>query len=291
MTKILITGAKGQLGTDFYNLSSKYPNWEFTFIDIAELDITNTNDTFEFLGKYHFDFLINCAAYTAVDKAESNRESAFAVNNLAVKNLIEGIRKVKTRFIHISTDYVFNGNGTQPYSEGFPTDPQTVYGLSKREGEKAVSEYERGMVIRTAWLYSVHGHNFVKSIIKKGAEVDELKVVDDQIGSPTYSKHLAEAILKIIDLDLSKQTSFIPGIYHFTNTGFCSWYDFALEIIKESNLDCLVKPIKSSEYPLPAKRPAYSVLSLEKIKSLYNLEIPDWKVGLSECLEELRLST
>lgn len=291
MTKILITGAKGQLGTDFYNLSSKYPNWEFTFIDIAELDITNTNDTFEFLGKYHFDFLINCAAYTAVDKAESNRESAFAVNNLAVKNLIEGIRKVKTRFIHISTDYVFNGNGTQPYSEGFPTDPQTVYGLSKREGEKAVSEYERGMVIRTAWLYSVHGHNFVKSIIKKGAEVDELKVVDDQIGSPTYSKHLAEAILKIIDLDLSKQTSFIPGIYHFTNTGFCSWYDFALEIIKESNLDCVVKPIKSSEYPLPAKRPAYSVLSLEKIKSLYNLEIPDWKVGLSECLEELRLST
>lgn len=291
MTKILITGAKGQLGTDFYNLSSKYPNWEFTFIDIAELDITNTNDTFEFLGKYHFDFLINCAAYTAVDNAESNRESAFAVNNLAVKNLIEGIRKVKTRFIHISTDYVFNGNGTQPYSEGFPTDPQTVYGLSKREGEKAVSEYERGMVIRTAWLYSVHGHNFVKSIIKKGAEVDELKVVDDQIGSPTYSKHLAEAILKIIDLDLSKQTSFIPGIYHFTNTGFCSWYDFALEIIKESNLDCVVKPIKSSEYPLPAKRPAYSVLSLEKIKSLYNLEIPDWKVGLSECLEELRLST
>ncbi len=291
MTKILITGAKGQLGTDLYNLSCKYSNWKFTFIDIAELDITNTNDTFEFLGKHHFDFLINCAAYTAVDDAESNKESAFAVNSLAVKNLVEGIRKVKTRLIHISTDYVFNGNGTQAYSEEFPTDPQTVYGLSKREGEKAVFEYERGMVIRTAWLYSVHGHNFVKSIVKKGAEVDELKVVDDQIGSPTYSKHLAEAILKIIDLDVSKQTSFIPGIYHFTNSGFCSWYDFALEIIKESNLACLVKPIKSSEYPLPAKRPAYSVLSLEKIKSLYNLEIPDWKVGLSECLEELRVSS
>lgn len=287
MVKILITGAKGQLGTDIFNLSKKYNEWQFKFIDIDDLDITSITDTLYFFSSQRFDFIVNCAAYTAVDKAESEEKSAFAVNTLAVKNLIEGIKNHNTRFIHISTDYVFDGTGSTPYTEDEPTNPQTVYGFSKRDGEKVVLNYNNGMVIRTAWLYSAHGPNFVKSIINKGRELKELKVVNDQIGSPTYSKHLAEAILKIIEVDINNKISFIPGIFHFTNSGSCSWYDFAVEIVNKSKLSCNVLPVKSIEYPQIAKRPSYSVLSLNKIESLYKLNIPDWKVSLAECLEEM----
>ncbi len=291
MIKILITGAKGQLGTDIFNLSERYAEWQFKFIDIDELDISSTPDTVNFFISQRFDFIVNCAAYTAVDKAESEKESAFAVNTSAVKNLIESIKHHNTRFIHISTDYVFDGSGSTPYSEDNPTNPQTVYGHSKRDGERVVLAFNKGMVIRTAWLYSSHGHNFVKSIINKGRELKELKVVNDQIGSPTYSKHLAEAVLKIIEADVNNKISFIPGIFNFTNSGSCSWYDFAVEIVNKTKISCNVFPVKSTEYPQVAKRPSYSVLSLEKIKSLYKLNIPNWKVGLSECLEEMNKSS
>lgn len=287
MIEVLITGAKGQLGIDLFNLSKKFRDWNFTFIDIADLDITKTKHTQKYFNTHQFDFLINCAAYTAVDKAENDKDSAYKVNATAVKNLIDGIKQKNTRLIHISTDYVFDGSNNLPYSEEFPTNPQTVYGHSKLKGEKFVLDYTNGMVIRTAWLFSSHGHNFVKSIIKKGGEQSELKVVNDQIGAPTYSKHLADAILKIVKADVSKNISFIPGVYHFTNSGFCSWYDFAIKIVKETNLSCSVRPVKTSEYQLPAKRPEYSVLSLQKIKSTYGLEIPEWTEGLKECLIEM----
>ena len=291
MIKILITGAKGQLGTDIFNLSKRYAEWQFQFIDIDELDISSTPDTVNFFSSQRFDFIVNCAAYTAVDKAESEEESAFAVNTSAVKNLIESIKHHNTRFIHISTDYVFDGSGSTPYSEDNPTNPQTVYGHSKLDGERVVLAFNKGMVIRTAWLYSSHGNNFLKSIINKGRQLKKLKVVNDQIGSPTYSKHLAEAVLKIIEADVNNKISFIPGVFNFTNSGSCSWYDFAVEIVNKTKISCNVFPVKSTEYPQVAKRPSYSVLSLEKIKSLYKLNIPNWKVGLSECLEEMNKSS
>ena len=271
----LITGCKGQLGTE---LSRLLPNAICADVDV--LDITDENTVQNFVRDNNIDVIINCAAYTAVDKAESDIELATKINVDGPRNLA----KTWAKIIHISTDYVFDGTGYMPYTTDEKTNPVSVYGKTKLAGEIAVLENNSvAVVIRTAWLYSPYGNNFVKTMRRLGGEKTEINVVADQIGTPTYAADLADAIVKIIP-QMNIENS---GIYHFTNEGVCSWYDFANEIIGLSNLNCLVNPIKSSQYPTPAARPFYSVLDKEKIKSVFGINIKHWKDGLKRCIYEL----
>ena len=271
----LITGSKGQLGTE---LSKLLPDAICADIDI--LDITDENAVKNFVRDNNIDVIINCAAYTAVDKAETDIELATKINVDGPRNLAKSGAKV----IHISTDYVFDGTGHRPYNPDEKTNPVSVYGKTKRAGEVAVLENaDVAVVIRTAWLYSPYGNNFVKTMRRLGAEKDSLNVVADQIGTPTYAADLADAIVKI----LPQITSENSGVYHFTNEGVCSWYDFANEIMELSNLKCVVNPIKSSQYPTPAARPFYSVLDKDKIKQVFGINITHWKDGLKRCISEL----
>ena len=271
----LITGSKGQLGTE---LSKLLPDAICADIDI--LDITDENAVKNFVRDNNIDVIINCAAYTAVDKAETDIELATKINVDGPRNLAKSGAKV----IHISTDYVFDGTGHRPYNPDEKTNPVSVYGETKRAGEVAVLENaDIAVVIRTAWLYSPYGNNFVKTMRRLGAEKDSLNVVADQIGTPTYAADLADAIVKI----LPQITSENSGVYHFTNEGVCSWYDFANEIMELSNLKCVVNPIKSSQYPTPAARPFYSVLDKDKIKQVFGINIKHWKDGLKRCISEL----
>jgi len=287
MIQILVTGAKGQLGSDLKLRSSEFPGMQFDFIDLEELDLTIASEVQLFFKKHSYDYCINCAAYTAVDKAENDEEMAFKVNSLAIKNLVHSIRSQGTRLIHISTDYVFNGLAHIPYTEEDEADPQTVYGRTKLAGEKTVREYFSGLILRTSWLYSIYGHNFVKTILEKGRVQKELRVVNDQIGTPTWAGHLADAILEIIDSVERKKVPYKTGLFHFSNEGSCNWYDFALAIKEGAGLDCEIIPVPTSEYSLPAKRPAYSILNKEKIRSTYPVKIPSWQSGLSECLKRI----
>ncbi|MEA1896378.1 MAG: dTDP-4-dehydrorhamnose reductase [Bacteroidota bacterium] len=287
MIKILTTGAKGQLGKEVQKYSQNMQNYEFSFIDVDELDLKDPTSTQNYFSSNKFDYLINCAGYTAVDKAEEEEDAAFLINADALSHIIDNIRAHGTRLIHISTDYVFDGKGKAPYPEDFPTHPESAYGRSKLAGEEICLNYKQGMVIRTSWLYSSHGHNFVKSILKKGREQDVLKVVDDQFGTPTYAGHLAQALISIIDTVEQEEKPFIPGIFHYTNEGSCTWFEFATKIKSIIDLPCSIIPVKSTEYILPAKRPAYSILSKEKIITHYNLNIPQWEEGLKICLDEL----
>jgi dTDP-4-dehydrorhamnose reductase len=282
---ILITGANGQLGSEINNLSRKYLGYDFIFTDIDTLDITNREQTFEFIKKNEPDWIINCAAYNLVDKAESEPEKAMLINAEAVRNIAESISGSECKFIHVSTDYVFDGNSNVPYNENTPANPVTAYGKSKYAGELAALRHNRSMVIRTSWLYSPFGSNFVKTIMAKAKERDMLKVVFDQIGSPTYAGDLASAITEIVALVIRNKIAFIPGIYHYSNEGVCSWYDFAEEIIKEAGISCKVLPILSTEYPSPARRPFYSVLDKSKIKETYNIYIPHWRSSLISCIK------
>ena len=271
----LITGCKGQLGTE---LSKLLPDAICADVDV--LDITDENAVQNFVRNNNIDVIINCAAYTAVDKAESDIELATKINVQGPRNLA----KTGAKIIHISTDYVFDGTGHIPYTPDEETNPVSVYGKTKRAGEIAVLENNSvAVVIRTAWLYSPYGNNFVKTMRRLGAEKTEINVVADQIGTPTYAADLAEAIVKIIPHMNAKNS----GIYHFTNEGVCSWYDFANEIMDLSNLNCVVNPIKSSQYPTPAARPFYSVLDKDKIKSVFGINIKHWKIGLKKCIYEL----
>ena len=271
----LITGCKGQLGTE---LSKLLPDAICADVDV--LDITDENAVQNFVRNNNIDVIINCAAYTAVDKAESDIELATKINVQGPRNLA----KTGAKIIHISTDYVFDGTGHIPYTPDEETNPVSVYGKTKRAGEIAVLENNSvAVVIRTAWLYSPYGNNFVKTMRRLGAEKTEINVVADQIGTPTYAADLAEAIVKIIPQMNAKNS----GIYHFTNEGVCSWYDFANEIMDLSNLNCVVNPIKSSQYPTPAARPFYSVLDKDKIKSVFGINIKHWKIGLKKCIYEL----
>lgn len=287
MTKILVTGAKGQLGKEVHKYSQSMQSYEFSFIDIDELDLKDPTSIQDYFSLNKFDYLINCAGFTAVDKAEEEEDKAFVINADALSHIIDNIRAHGTRLIHISTDYVFDGKGQAPYLEDFPTHPESAYGRSKLAGEKICLNYKQGMVIRTSWLYSSHGHNFVKSIIKKGREQDILKVVDDQFGTPTFAGHLAQALISIIDSVEQEKWPFIPGVFHYTNEGSCTWFEFATKIKSLVSLPCSIVPVKSTEYILPAKRPAYSILSKEKIITHYNLNIPHWEEGLKKCLDEL----
>ncbi len=272
--KILVTGANGQLGREIKKL---LPNAVFT--DVDTLDITNLDAVKNFVTNNHIEMIVNCAAYTAVDKAEDDSDIAKKINEDGPRNLALSGAKI----IHISTDYVFDGKNYQPYLPEDTANPVSVYGRTKRAGELAVLNNAKiAVVIRTAWLYSSHGNNFVKTMRRLGAEKESLNVVADQIGSPTFAGDLAQAIVDI----LPQMNETNKGIYHYTNEGVCSWYDFATEIMNLSDLACKVNPIPSTAYPTKATRPFYSVLSKEKIKNVFNIEIPHWKESLVKCLKQ-----
>jgi dTDP-4-dehydrorhamnose reductase len=287
MAIILITGAKGQLGNELKVVSQKYYGYDFIYTDIDTLDISDPLKTADFIHKTKPDWIINCSAYNQVDKAESDYENALMVNGIAVRNISDSLKDSTCRFIHISTDYVFDGNSSTPYSDSSPANPLSAYGRSKLEGEKAALTHYGSMVIRTSWLYSSFGNNFVKTIIRLANEKDSLKVVSDQTGTPTYAADLAEAIMQIISGVIRNQLAFNGGIYNYSNEGVCSWYDFALAIIEEAGLNCQVIPILSVDYPTAAKRPSYSVMNKAKIKENYNISIPHWRTSLKRCIKEL----
>ncbi len=283
---VLITGSNGQLGSEVRKLSSEHPHWSFIFTDIEELDLTKSEDIHDFFEKNKIDVCINCAAYTAVDKAEDENDLAMLVNYLAVENIARVCQQFNALLIHISTDYVFSGKHYKPYTEEDLVSPDSYYGLSKLKGEEAAMLNCRNTVIvRTSWLYSAFGNNFVKTMIRLGKERDFLNVVADQIGTPTYAADLAKAILIIArEYNGSK-----PGeIYHYSNEGAISWYDFAKAIMKIESIDCDVFPIESKDFPAKANRPFYSVLNKSKIKDHYKLKIPYWEESLELMLHELK---
>ena len=286
--KILVTGGNGQLGKELQQLSSLYPQFEFYFLTREDMPIDQFDLVRNYFNTLQPAYCINCAAYTAVDKAESEKELAFLVNGEAVGVLAAVCKEHDTKFIHISTDYVFNGEGTYPYTENFPTDPVNIYGASKLEGEKdAIGFNPDSIIIRTSWVYSSFGKNFVKTMIRLMNEKDEIKVVNDQVGSPTYAADIAEVILKIIGNEQLTIGNWKPGIYNFSNEGIITWYEFAVALKEIINCPCDVKPITTSEYPTPAKRPAYSVLDKTKIQETFGVQLKDWKKSLSFCIDRL----
>ncbi|MCK9400836.1 MAG: dTDP-4-dehydrorhamnose reductase [Bacteroidales bacterium] len=282
MLNILITGSNGQLGSEFREASALYPYYNFIFTDIAELDITDAGQVEQFLSQQNIDVVINCAGYTAVDRAEEEPDLAILINRDAVVNLVQACKKYDIYLVHISTDYVFDGKNQRPYREDDKPHPTSSYGKSKLAGEEAVMAcLEKGMIIRTAWLYSSFGSNFVKTILKKGSEKGKLDVVNDQVGCPTYARDLAVIILKILPKALSIHQF---EIYHYSDEGECSWYDLAKAAVKLANIPCQVNPVTSEEYPQQAPRPFYSVLDKTKIKEQFGITIPDWRESLRECI-------
>lgn len=283
MSYIIVSGRDGQLGSELKDLASTQ-NFEFVFTDVNDLDITDENALKEAFEKYKPAYFINCAAYTAVDKAEANQEIAYKINAEAVGYIAKLCRKHNTKLIQISTDYVFDGKSAQPYKEDDATDPVNYYGYSKWLGEElALNNNPETIVIRTSWVYSSYGANFVKTMLRLMNERKEINVVNDQFGSPTYAKDLAEAILSTVN----SQQSTINGIFHFSNEGDISWYDFAVAIRDIKQLDCVVHPISTSAYPTPAKRPAYSVFDKTKIVNTFKIQLKNWKESLQTCLEKL----
>ncbi|MFI3330559.1 MAG: dTDP-4-dehydrorhamnose reductase [Rikenellaceae bacterium] len=283
MSNILITGANGQLGTQMQIESTGDEN-NYIFTDLKELDITDFVATTKCLSDNNIDTIVNCAAYTNVDKAEQDIELCDKINHLAVSNLAKAAKEHNATLIHISTDYVFDGNNHTPYTEDEPTAPIGIYGKTKLMGEQSVINSEcKHIIIRTSWLYSESGANFVKTMLKLTSERETLNVIFDQIGTPTYAGDLAKAIVAIINSDSSDKN----GVYHFSNEGVCSWYDFAVEISSLAGNVCGVKPIHSDEYPSLVTRPHYSVLDKTKIKANFGLEIPHWRVSLRKCIKNL----
>ncbi|MCA1760155.1 MAG: dTDP-4-dehydrorhamnose reductase [Bacteroidales bacterium] len=287
--KILITGAYGQLGNEIKVLSVAFPDWQFLFTDVDTLDITNENALEIWFQNNKPNYIVNCAAYTAVDKAETDSETAIKVNSLAPKLLAKQAKKSGARLIHISTDYVFDGESFTPYSEEADVNPKSVYGESKLLGEKnCIEENPESVVIRTSWLYSFFGNNFVKTMLRLGVERGQLKVVFDQVGTPTYAADLANSILSIIQISEKQPDRFVPGIYHYSNEGVASWYDFAKAIFEISEVSCTVNPVLSDQFPTSAKRPNYSILDKSKIKNTFGITIPYWRDSLKICVERLK---
>ena len=286
---IMVTGAQGQLGSELRQLSDLYADFTFTFISRNELDLSDSEAIQTWFVDKTFDVIINCAAYTAVDKAQTEPDLAKAINSTAVKTLARIAKAHNSALIHISTDYVFNGKNYQPYNETDLTDPQDIYGQTKLEGEQAMLAVnpEKSVIIRTSWVYSQFGNNFVKTMLRLGKERDELGVIYDQVGSPTSARDLALAILAII-LHPKLESLTATEIYHFSNEGVCSWYDFAKAIFELSAISCQVKPIETKDYPTPATRPHYSLLNKAKIKNTFDLTIPYWKDSLIDCLSLLK---
>lgn len=282
---ILVTGAYGQLGNEINRQKENYPDWDFLFTDVDSLDLTSEDAVRECFSEKQFDFVINCAAYTAVDKAESDFVNAEKVNALAPKFLARYSRKTGTKLIHVSTDYVFAGDACEPYSEDHDVDPQGVYGKTKLDGERfCMEENPDTVIIRTAWLYSAFGNNFVKTMLRLGKERGELGVVFDQVGSPTNAADLALSILTIL-----KGETFIPGIYHYSNEGVASWFDFAKAVFDISGVKCKVNAVRSDQFPTPARRPNYSVMDKSKIRETYGVKIPYWRDSLKKCINSLEV--
>ena len=281
MTTILITGSNGQLGNEMQQAAVRFPDFDYIYTDVAELDICDKSALNAFVKANNVNIIVNCAAYTAVDKAEDDVELCYKINRDAVRNIAEVATENKVKVVHVSTDYVFDGTNYLPYTEDMPVCPATVYGKSKLEGEHALLENcKESVILRTAWLYSSFGNNFVKTMIKLGTERDSLGVIFDQVGTPTYAADLADAILQL----LSNET-FVPGIYHFSDEGVCSWYDFTKTIHRMANITCDVKPIETKDYPARTPRPHFSVLNKGKIKSTYGISIPHWEVSLEKCIQ------
>lgn len=287
MAVILITGANGQLGNELKVASRNFYGYDFIFTDIDTLDITNPIHVTDFIKKASPDWIINCAAYNLVDKAESEMEMAMSINALAVKNIADAINGSECRFVHVSTDYVYDGKANVPYNENVQPNPLSSYGKSKLEGEKFALQHPATMVIRTSWLYSSFGNNFVKTILRHASEKPMLRVVFDQTGSPTYAADLAEAIMFIISGVIRNHFALKAGIYNYSDEGVCTWYDFATEIVKEADLECSVNPVLTIDYMQVAERPAYSVMDKNKIRENYGLIIPHWRTSLKICLKLL----
>ena len=286
---ILVTGSNGQLGSEIKDVVTNYKDFNFFFRDLPELNICNADALNTFILNKNINAVINCAAYTAVDKAEEDVVIAEQVNAKGVLNLVNALEKVDGKLIHISTDYVFDGNNLLPYKELDPVSPIGVYGKTKRAGELAVINSDiDSIVIRTSWLYSAYGNNFLKTMLKLGHDRDELGVIFDQVGTPTNASDLAKTCLDILSDKSSENISANGKIYHYSNEGVASWYDFATAIMELGSLDCKVRPIETKDYPTPAKRPHYSVLNKTKIKTDFNIEIPYWRDSLEKCIEKLK---
>ena len=279
---ILVTGSNGQVGSEIRKLSKDY-NYNFFFTTSTSLDITEDNKVKEYIESNKINTIINSAAYTAVDNAEEDSANANNINHLAIQNIAQISKDNNIKLIHISTDYVFDGKNFKPYCEDDKTNPNSVYGQTKLDGEKAILEYnlKNSIIIRTSWVYSSFGNNFVKTMLKLGKEKDSLGVIFDQVGTPTYAKDLAKTILDIIPNIKNEKIE----IYNYSNEGVLSWYDFAKEIMKMAKIGCSINPIETFQYPTPAKRPHYSLLNKSKIKKEFNITIPYWKDSLDECLK------
>lgn len=285
MINILVTGSKGQLGNEIKKLKDQYPDFNFFFTDIEELDLTNNEAIALWFQNNKPQVVLNCAAYTAVDKAEDDRELSMLVNKTAVSYLAKSCTRHKALLVHISTDYVFDGTNHKPYTENDKTKPISFYGLTKLEGEVAVEQFcERFIIIRTSWLYSVHGNNFVKTMIRLGKERDSLGVVFDQVGTPTFAGDLAQAMLEATAQMHDQQ---VKEIFHYSNEGVISWYDFAKAIMEDAGINCQVNAIESKDFPTKTNRPFYSVLNKTKIKTQLNLQVPYWRNSLKNMIQEL----
>jgi len=287
MKNILVTGSKGQVGQELQALASSFPNFKFVFVDVDDLDITDGKAVQEFMQKIKLDYCINCAAYTAVDHAESNAEIAKKVNVDGVYHLAQACLLHGAEFFQLSTDYVYHNNWNQPLTEDAPTEPKSVYASTKLEGDLMAQKIlPSSVIIRTSWVYSSFGHNFVKTMLRLGKERDSLNVVVDQIGTPTYAHDLAKAILTIIQKveDDLVERSALSGIYHYSNEGVTSWFDFAHAVFDIRGIECKLSPIPTTAYPTPADRPPFSLLDKSKIKGTFDIEIPHWRDSLNKCL-------
>ena len=286
MKNVLVTGANGQLGNEMRRLGSVSPN-NYIYTDVAELDITDKAAVMEFVAANNIDVIVNCAAYTNVDKAEDDQATAELINATAVANLAEAVKAVDGTLIHVSTDYVFGTDGNTPRTEDMPTAPLGVYGVTKLHGEQAIAASDcKALIFRTAWLYSEFGNNFLKTMLRLTSERPALNVVFDQVGSPTYALDLAVLIFSIIEYGAYKGNE---GIYHFSNEGVCSWYDFATEIAAAAgHTSCRINPCHSSEFPSKVTRPPYSVLDKTKVKRTFDVEIPHWRESMIHCINRLK---
>ncbi len=281
MKNILVTGSNGQLGSELKELAQ---NSNFIFTDVNELNILDEQAVLEIVKTKQVDCIINCAAYTAVDKAEEDKDFAFQLNAVGPENLAKAAHACNAKFIHVSTDFVFDGKAHRPLLETDTPNPISVYGSTKLAGEeKVLAILPSSIILRTSWLYSAFGGNFVKTMIRLGKERDELGVIFDQIGSPTWAHDLAKAIVEILDIP----TENLGGVYHYSNEGVASWFDFTKAIHEIANIECKVKPIETSAYPTPAARPHYSVMNKGKFKDTFNIEIPYWKESLEKCIAQI----
>ncbi len=290
MKKIIVTGANGQLGSEFQHLAPQFPELEFHFTDRNEADILDASQMQSLFKSNAYAYCINCAAYTAVDKAETEQELAQRLNVTGVQNLVDACKIMDTHFVHFSSDYVYHLDTNTPLKESDKTIPQGVYAQTKLDGEMtALKAHKKTTVIRTSWVYSSFGHNFVKTMLRLGRERDSLNIVYDQVGTPTYARHLAQAVLDIISRQSKGEIEApqLNGLFNYSNEGVTSWYDFAMAVFEWANISCDVSAIESKDYPTPAKRPLFSLMNKDKFKQTFGVKIPHWREGLKDCLKEL----